>query len=118
MSKNALTRNFNYGLDQRSPALGELSRVEKHLNDGSTVVSYEPTDFDAIRSSFGSIDDWSLNALKKAGVNPDFPIHTSAPSRMESVAMLQDLVARGNALLDSLSSESPVESPVEPSETE
>lgn len=111
MVKNALTRNFNYDLDQRSPKMGELSRVEKRSDDGSIVVTYEPTDFDAVRASLGSVDDWSLNALRDAGVNPNFPIHTSAPTRMESVSTLHDLIARGEALLADLGAK-PSEQPV------
>ena len=85
MLKNALTRLFNYELNQASPVRDDSVRVEKVDSDGLRYVVYEKFDYPKYQASLGSIIDWSLNNLLKAGISPDFPIHTGFNTRMEGI---------------------------------
>lgn len=80
------TTQFDYGLNQYSPIVDEHSRIVEFDDDGKEVVSYKKTDLPAITKSLGTAGDWSLNKLLKAGINPDFGIHTSSPSRLENAS--------------------------------
>lgn len=118
MVKNTVTRNFNYALDQRSPVLSSLMRTVVRDKEGNEVVTYEQPDYLSICHSHGDVSMWSLNALQDAGVNPNFPIHTSSPSRLEGIESLQEFLSRGEALLAELSPEPSSEPTQEPSKTE
>lgn len=114
MVKNALTRNFNYGLDQRSPLVADMERVEKHAVDGTVSVVYKAVNYAEIQRSHGSAQDWSLNSLKKAGINPAFGIRTGFGTRIEAFGQLAGFESEADIILQ----DSSVNSSVEPSKTE
>lgn len=91
-----LKSQFNYDLNQNSPVIPGFDRVVSYDEEGAEIISYVETDYPALSKQYGSADNWSLDALLKAGVNPNFSIHTGNVSRIESEtgvqAMLQDVV--------------------------
>lgn len=98
--KNALSRNFNYDLDQRSPVVADYERSEKVADDGSIFVVYEKVDYSSIQASHGDARDWSLDSLFKAGINPQsFAIHTGFNTRLEGVNILNEFASQIDAVL-------------------
>lgn len=100
MHKNALTRNFNYDLDQRSPVQVEKERVVKRTQDGQEIVSFETPDLFSHIKSHGNVRDWSLDALRKAGIDPSFPINTSLTTRLEGVETMGDFISAIEASIE------------------
>lgn len=109
MLKNALTRNFNYGLEQRSSVVPDYCRVIKRDSDGKESICFQQVDYASYQKSLGSAEDWSLNSLQKAGINPNFAIHTGFGTRLEGLSELARLNAIGEKLLEEAAV--PVESP-------
>lgn len=66
------------------PRSKDYERVEKIDEDGNLYVTYVEVDYDKIRQANGSVKDWSLDALLKAGIDPGFGIHTSNTTRLEA----------------------------------
>lgn len=100
LMKNALSRNFNYDLDQRSPVVVDYQRTEKVAEDGSTSVVFEKVDYPSIQASHGDARDWSLDSMFKAGVNPQsFAIHTGFNTRLEGVNILNEFASQIDAAL-------------------
>lgn len=85
---SALQRLFNYELNQSSPVFEETVRVVDHDEDGNEYVSYVPFDSAAFQKSLGSVTDWSLDSLIKAGIDPKFNIHTSNPTSLEGTGSI------------------------------
>ena len=86
MRKNVLTRLFNYELKQVSPVRADFVQVEKRDEDGNVFTVYEKFDYPKFHASLGYVSDWSLNALLRAGVNPNFTIHTGLNTRLEGAS--------------------------------
>lgn len=72
-------------VNQFSPVCEEFERVVKFGENGEELVTYEPFDLSKVRLSLGSVDQWSLKSLMKAGINPDMSIRTGFNSRLEGV---------------------------------
>lgn len=98
MKKSALSRLFNYELDQCSPVKDDLMRKVNFDEDGNEFITYSKVDYPKLQTSLGSVTDWSLDALLKAGINPDFPIHTGIGTRIEGI----ETIAQAEAVADSL----------------
>lgn len=92
---------FNSACDQKSPIVQDYDRVVNVDEDGNEVVIYLPVDANKIRESNGSVKDWSLDALLKAGINPNFPIRTGLNTRLEGVDVVNDAVASLDEILGS-----------------
>lgn len=90
---STIKSQFDYGLNQNSPIIDEFSRTVHYDEDGKEVVCYEKTDLPAITKSHGVASDWSLNKLLKAGINPNFGIHTSSPTRLENASAVEQASA-------------------------
>ena len=86
--KSALARLFNYELDQSSPVQDDVARIVNYDEDGNEFITYEKVDYPKLQRSLGSVLDWSLSALLKAGVNPNFPIHTGNSTRLDGLDAL------------------------------
>lgn len=99
---STLKSQFDYGLNQNSPVVDEFSRTVHYDEDGKEVVSYEKTDLPAITKSHGVASDWSLNKLLKAGVNPNFGIHTSSPTRLENASEVEQASSEFMKFLDNV----------------
>lgn len=88
-----LSPHFDKTVDQRSPVQPDYARVVNYDDEGNEKITYRQVDYDAIVESHGTVDAWSLDALLKAGVNPDFPIHTGNPTRIEGASAVNDMAA-------------------------
>ena len=86
--KSVLARLFNYDLNQCSPVRDDFDRIVNIDDEGNEFITYEKVDYPKFQKSLGSFADWSLNALLKAGINPNFPIHTSNPTRLDGLDAL------------------------------
>lgn len=83
----------------------DVERVVKFGKNGEEIVTYEPVDNKKILEENGSFVNWSLTNLMKAGINPDFPIHTSSTSRLDVNDDVQSAIDEVDALLASLEKE-------------
>lgn len=96
---DVLNKNFNIGVNQCSPVQEDYNRVVKYDEDGLEYVVYEKVDYPSILRANGLVTDWNLNNLLKAGVNPDFPIHTGMPTRIEGFNVINDAAAVADSIL-------------------
>lgn len=102
---SVISSQFNYELNQYSPLIDEYNAVARCDEDGKQEIVFEKADLPSIVKSHGDSEDWTLNRLLKAGINPDFPIHTSAPSRLENASEILEVEKEVNALFDNVESE-------------
>lgn len=86
---------FDFSLNPFSPAdMVDYERTVSYDEDEKEVISFVPVDYKKITESLGSVDNWSLSALLKAGINPNFGINTgSSVSRYEAVDSIESAVA-------------------------
>lgn len=96
---NVLTAQFDPSVNQCSPVREDYARVVNHDEDGNEFVTFSQVDYPTIQKSHGSVRDWSLEALLKAGINPDFSIHTGNPTRLEGVDAVNDMAAYAEQML-------------------
>lgn len=94
-----LKNHFDFDVDLCSPVQDDFDRHVSYDEDGNEFVSYVKTDYPAIQSANGLCAVWNLNALLKAGVNPNFPIRTGNPTRIEGLNALNDFSATADAIL-------------------
>lgn len=79
----------------------DYERVVNYDEKGDEIVTWKKVDYEAIQKSNGDVSDWSLDALLKAGINPNFPIHTGNATRLEGI----DVVNRAAVIADTLITE-------------
>lgn len=96
---SVLSKYFSKKVDQCSPVQNDLARKVNYDEDGQEFISYESVDYPKFQASLGTVDDWSLNALLKAGINPAFPISTGLNTRLEGIDVLEDYKALAESLL-------------------
>ena len=89
---------FSAGIDQSSPVQDDFIRKVSYDEDGNEFITYEKVDYAKLIASNGSASDWSLNALLKAGINPNFSISTGNTTRLEGVGVIDDAQAYVDAL--------------------
>lgn len=91
--KSVLEKYFNSESSHVSQVIPEFTRVIEVDEDGNEYVSYVPLDTKKIIESNGKVSDWQLDALLKAGINPEsFSIHTaSSVSRLESAGTISQI---------------------------
>lgn len=102
---SALKNNFDYRVNQYSPVIGEKQRIVNYDAKGNEFVTYEDVDLQAIQKSLGSVKDWSLDSLLKAGVSPEFPIHTSYGTRLEGLKSVEDFSRVADEILSEINNE-------------
>ena len=90
--------NFDYTVNQCSPVQDDFIRKVNYDEDGNEFVTYEKVDYAKLIASNGSASDWSLNALLKAGINPNFSITTGNSTRLEGIGVIDDAQAYVDAL--------------------
>lgn len=98
---SVLSKYFNKSINQCSPVQVDVERKVSYDEDGNEFISYVPVDYKKIQASHGKVSDWSLNNLLAAGINPDFPIHTSIATRLDAVNDINAVVAELDRILDS-----------------
>ena len=85
--------------NQASPVQEDVDRVVHYDEDGNEFITYVPVDYPKIQKSHGSWKDWSLNALLAAGVNPNIPIHTGNPTRLEGISTVSQFESIADEIL-------------------
>lgn len=100
--KSVLEKYFNSESSHVSPVIPEYARVVEVDEDGNEYISYVPLDVKKIIESNGKVTDWQLDALLKAGINPEsFSIHTaSSVSRLESSGAISQIERDIDAILN------------------
>lgn len=78
----------------------DYDRVVNVDEDGTERISYELVDYRKIQESNGSFLNWSLDALLKAGINPDSAIKTGFNSRLDGFNEMSVAAAAVGAKLD------------------
>lgn len=97
---NVLNAYFDKSIDQRSPVQIDYNRVVKYDEKGNEVITYEEVDYPTFQKSLGKALNWNLNELLKAGINPDFSIHTGFGTRLEGVGVVADFTSQADAILN------------------
>ena len=90
-----------------SPVQVDLVRSVSYDEDGNELISFVKTDYPSIQASHGCVTDWTLDALVKAGVNPDFGIKTGFVTRLDGLAQVERGVKFGNELADKIENVEP-----------
>lgn len=97
-----ITKYFNADLDKGSPVQKDFDRVVNYDDEGNEFITYVEVDYAKIVQSHGSVGDWSLNALLKAGINPQFGIHTGNPTRIEGLGDLDAFSQVADSILSEI----------------
>lgn len=106
---NAQSMYYDYFLDTRSPLCDDYVRVVNRDEDMNEYISYEKFDSKKYQDSLGVSEDWSLKNLLKAGIDPDFPIHTTFNTRIEGIGTVDSFVEEADSILNEVENESNVE---------
>lgn len=83
---------FDNTANQCSPVQDDYRRVVSHDEDGNEFITYEKVDLASFQESLGLVDNWSLETLLKAGIDPNFPIHTGFNTRLDGLDTLNSAV--------------------------
>ena len=103
---SVLKAYFESSVNQYSPSRGDVQRKVNYDEDGNEFIVYEDVDYPALVASRGCVSDWSLDALLKAGVNPNFPIHTGYNTRLDGIDVIGDFDAAAQEVLAAIDAES------------
>ena len=100
--KSVLEKYFNSEVSHVSQVIPEFTRVVEVDEDGNEYISFIPLDTEKIIKSNGTVADWQLNALLKAGINPEgMSIHTSSSvSRIEGAGTISQIERDLDAILN------------------
>lgn len=100
--------------------LPSYDRVDKVLDDGTTLVEFVPSDFKELIEENGVFTDWSLQSLMNSGVDPrSITPHISTTTRLEGTQQVDSMLDNLQQRVDTeiASSSNPIsESVVEESE--
>lgn len=102
---SVLKAYFNDTVNQCSPSRGDVQRVVNYDEDGNEYITYEPIDYPALLASRGSVSDWSLDSLLKAGIDPKFGVHTGLNTRLEGVSIVDSFAAAADTMLSQIENE-------------
>lgn len=103
---SVLKAYFDSSINQCSPVSKDFVRVQNFDENGNEYITYEEFDYPTYQKSLGSVQDWSLDSLMKAGINPAFPIHTGLNTRLEGVDVINDIASIADAILSDDSNKS------------
>lgn len=103
---NVLLKYFDPFVNQASPLVTDYVRVVHHDEKGGEYVTYEKFDSASYQKELGSVENWSLDSLMKAGIDPRFGIHTTSPSRMECAASMNEFVEKSEILFNEINEKS------------
>ena len=95
-------KNFNTECNQCSPVQKDYDRVVNIDDEGNEYITYVEVDYPKIQQSHGSVSDWSLDALLKAGINPNFSIHTGLNTRLEGASTVSQFESSAEEILSQL----------------
>lgn len=90
-----------------SPSCDTMKRVVNYDENGNEFITFEKEDLLTYQKSLGLVTDWSLDALLKAGVNPNFSIQTGYATRLDGLDALNSSVDAINSVLDEIENNEP-----------
>lgn len=89
---SVIKKYFNPKVNQASPVIGEFGRVVETDEHGAEYISYQPVDCQKIIKSNGSVKEWKLDALLKAGISPEaMSVRTGNVTRLEGVDTIRSI---------------------------
>ena len=93
---------FDTEISPFSPVIGDVERKVSFDEDGKEIVSFPEVDYKKLQASRGTVDNWSLDEMLKAGVDPgSINIHTaSSVSRFEVAGVIDQLEQDVDKLFD------------------
>lgn len=83
-----------------SPIVLDYRRVDSFDDVGKAYTAFIPCSCKDVTRELGSVENWSLQKLVKAGIDPNTGIHTGYATRLDG---LNDLASFSN-MADSLTS--------------
>lgn len=83
---------FDNTVNQCSPVQEDYKRVVSHDEDGNEFITYEKVNLAEYQKSLGLVDNWSLETLLKAGIDPNFSIHTGYNTRLDGLDSLNGAI--------------------------
>ena len=104
---SVLSKYFSKNVNQASPVQIDYDRVVNYDENGNEFVTWVEVDYPTIQASHGVVEDWSLNALLAAGIDPSFPIHTGNPTRLDGFSEVMNAIDVINKELDASAAETP-----------
>lgn len=87
LKSNFVKKSYN------SPLADDVTRKVLFDEDGNEKVVFEKVDYKQLAKNREGVEVWSLSSLLKAGINPDFNIHTGLNTRLEGVGVISDAAA-------------------------
>lgn len=91
---------FNDKVIQSSPVLPQFKMVDKYDENGVKITVAEPEDYKAYHAEIGKYQDWTLDALTKAGINPSsMHVSTGYNTRLEGINDIQAVEADLDAFI-------------------
>lgn len=90
---SVLHSQFDYNCNQCSPVRDDYSRIVNVDDEGVELITYEKVDYPSYQKSLGDASVWSLQALLKAGINPNFNISTTFGTRLDGINTIQQAEA-------------------------
>ena len=97
--KNVLEKYFDDSVNQQSPVEIDYVRKVEHDEKSGEYIVYEPFDYADYQKSLGPVQNWTLDALMKAGIDPNFGIFTGYPTRLEGISAVESMSAIADGLL-------------------
>ena len=98
-STSVLAAYFDPSVNQCSRVCEDLIRVVKHDEKGGEYVTWEPFDSAEYQKSLGPVENWSLNSLLKAGIDPNFGIRTGYNTRLEGIDDVNAMASVADSIL-------------------
>lgn len=97
---SVLKKQFNYELNQSSPIQLDYNRHVSFDEDGNEVILYELVNYPKEVLAKGKAEDWNLNNLIKAGIDPKFPIYTGYTTRLQGIEQINRADAYAEDLIN------------------
>lgn len=94
-----LDLQYDKNCDVKSPVQDDYVRVVEHDEKGNEYITWKLFDSAAYQKSLGTVDNWSLTELLKAGIDPSFSIHTGYNTRLEGLSDIDAMAAVADSIL-------------------
>lgn len=89
---SVLSKNFDYKSNQCSPTRVDYFPYKEVDEKGKEYTSYKEVDYSEVVKSHGTMEMWSLEALVKAGIDPNFGIRTGFATGLEAESAIQSAI--------------------------
>lgn len=98
MYPEVISTHFDSSINQFSPVMGDLERIVELDEKGAEKVRFEAVDYPSLVALRGNIDDYSIDAMIKAGININIPIRTGFVSRIEGASVVHDFATEADKI--------------------